>query len=86
MSLSDLWPKSFWKPGDKLFGAEGDEGLTPEQQALLKSLESGKNSSPTTQALAAQLRRDWIALGFILVYISMIPIWHYFSGTFAGLV
>ena len=32
------------------------------------------------------LRRDWIALGFILVYISMIPIWHYFSGTFAGLV
>ena len=56
-----FWPESFWKPGDKLFGAEGDEGLTPEQQALLKSLESGKKSSPTTQALAAQLRRDWLA-------------------------
>ena len=32
------------------------------------------------------LRRDWISLGFILFYISMIPIWHYYSGTFAGLV
>ena len=56
-----LWPESFWKPGDKLFGAEGDEGLTPEQRDLLKDLESGENSSPTTQALAAQLRRDWLA-------------------------
>ena len=25
------------------------------------------------------LRKDWIALGFILFYISMIPIWHYFN-------
>ncbi len=32
------------------------------------------------------LRKDWIALGFIVFYISMIPIWHYYSGTFAGLV
>ena len=32
------------------------------------------------------LRKDWIALGFILFYMSMIPIWHYYSGTFAGLV
>ena len=53
-----LWPESFWKPGDKLFGAEGDEGLTPEQQKLLKSLEGG---SAQNQALAAQLRRDWLA-------------------------
>ena len=47
--------------GQTLFGAEGDEGLTPEQQELLRSLESGEKSSPTTQALAAQLRRDWLA-------------------------
>ena len=53
-----LWPESFWKPGDKLFGAEGDEGLTPEQQKLLKSLDGG---SPQNKALAAQLRRDWLA-------------------------
>ena len=32
------------------------------------------------------LRKDWISLGFIVFYISMIPIWHYYSGTFAGLV
>ena len=32
------------------------------------------------------LRKDWIALSIILFYISMIPIWHYYSGTFAGLV
>ena len=32
------------------------------------------------------LKKDYIALGMILFYISMIPIWHYFSGTFAGLV
>jgi hypothetical protein len=44
--------------GQTLFGAEGDEGLTPEQQALLKSLEGG---SPQNKALAAQLRRDWLA-------------------------
>ena len=25
------------------------------------------------------LRKDWIALGMILFYISMIPIWHYFN-------
>ena len=25
------------------------------------------------------LRKDWIALSFILFYISMIPIWHYFN-------
>ena len=25
------------------------------------------------------LRRDWISLGFILFYISMIPIWHYYN-------
>ena len=25
------------------------------------------------------LRKDWIALGFILFYISMLPIWHYFN-------
>ena len=24
------------------------------------------------------LRKDWIALGMILFYISMIPIWHYY--------
>ena len=24
------------------------------------------------------LRKDWITLGFILFYISMIPIWHYY--------
>tara|TARA_R110002051_G_scaffold50431_1_gene97568 strand:+ start:1028 stop:1453 length:426 start_codon:yes stop_codon:yes gene_type:complete len=53
-----LWPESFWKPGDKLFGAEGDEGLTTEQQELLKSLDGG---SPQNKALAAQLRRDWLA-------------------------
>ena len=23
-------------------------------------------------------KKDWISLGFILFYISMIPIWHYF--------
>ena len=32
------------------------------------------------------LRKDWISLGFIVFYISMIPIRHYYSGTFAGLV
>ena len=32
------------------------------------------------------LRKDWISLVFIVFYISMIPIWHYYSGTFAGLV
>ena len=32
------------------------------------------------------LRKDWISLSIILFYISMIPIWHYYSGTFAGLV
>ena len=53
-----LWPESFWKPGDKLFGAEGDEGLTTEQKELLKSLDGG---SPQNKALAAQLRRDWLA-------------------------
>jgi hypothetical protein len=31
------------------------------------------------------LRKDWIALGFIVFYISMIPIWHYYSGTFESL-
>ena len=31
-------------------------------------------------------RHDYITLGIILFYISMIPIWHYYSGTFAGLV
>ena len=25
------------------------------------------------------LRKDWITLGFVLFYISMIPIWHYFN-------
>ena len=25
------------------------------------------------------LRKDWIVLGMILFYISMIPIWHYFN-------
>ena len=25
------------------------------------------------------LRKDWIALGIILFYISMIPIWHYYN-------
>ena len=25
------------------------------------------------------LRKDWIALGMILFYISMIPVWHYFN-------
>ena len=44
--------------GQTLFGAEGDEGLTPEQRELLKSLEGG---SPQNKALAAQLRRDWLA-------------------------
>jgi len=44
--------------GKTLFGGTGDESLTPEQQALLKSLESG---STQNQALAAQLRRDWLA-------------------------
>ena len=32
------------------------------------------------------LKNDYISLGMILVYVSMIPIWHYYSGTFAGLV
>ena len=32
------------------------------------------------------LKKDWITLGMILFYISMIPIWHYYSGTCAGLV
>ena len=44
--------------GQTLFGSEGDEGLTPEQQELLKSLDGG---SPQNKALAAQLRRDWLA-------------------------
>ena len=44
--------------GQTLFGAEGDEGLTPEQRELLKSLEGG---GPQNRALAAQLRRDWLA-------------------------
>ena len=44
--------------GQTLFGAEGDEGLTPEQRELLKSLEGG---STQNRALAAQLRRDWLA-------------------------
>ena len=44
--------------GQTLFGAEGDEGLTPEQQELLKSLEGGSSQN---KALAAQLRRDWLA-------------------------
>jgi hypothetical protein len=52
--------ENLWKPGDKLFGEEGDEGLTPEQQELLKSLET-PNSSAQSKALAAQLRRDWLA-------------------------
>ena len=51
---------NLWKPGDKLFGAEGDEGLTEEQRELLKSLET-PNSSAQSKALAAQLRRDWLA-------------------------
>ena len=46
--------------GHTLFGAEGDAGLTPEQQDLLKSLET-PNSSAQSKALAAQLRRDWLA-------------------------
>ena len=25
------------------------------------------------------LRKDWIVLGIILFYISMIPIWHYYN-------
>lgn len=25
------------------------------------------------------LRKDWITLGIIVFYISMIPIWHYFN-------
>ena len=25
------------------------------------------------------LRKDWITLGIILFYISMIPTWHYFN-------
>ena len=25
------------------------------------------------------LRKDWIVLGMILFYISMIPIWHYYN-------
>ena len=25
------------------------------------------------------LRKDWISFGFILIYISAIPIWHYFN-------
>ena len=32
------------------------------------------------------LKKDYIALGMILLYVSMIPIWHYYSETFAGLV
>jgi len=24
-------------------------------------------------------RKDWVAFSFILIYISMIPIWHYFN-------
>jgi len=52
--------ENLWKPGDKLFGEEGDEGLTEEQRELLKSLET-PNSSAQSKALAAQLRRDWLA-------------------------
>jgi len=44
--------------GQTLFGGAGDESLTPEQQKLLKSLEGG---GAQNQALAAQLRRDWLA-------------------------
>jgi hypothetical protein len=44
--------------GKTLFGGAGDESLTQEQRDLLKSLESG---STQNQALAAQLRRDWLA-------------------------
>jgi len=56
MSLSDLWPKSFWAPGDKLFGGSGE--LTGKKKELFDDLMAGDAQS---QALAQQLKRDWLA-------------------------
>ena len=46
---------NLWKPGDKLFGEEGDEGLTEEQRKLLESLET-PNSSAQSNACCSGVK------------------------------
>ena len=54
--MSKSFFSRFWKPGDPFFSAGGE--LTGEKKELFDKLMLG---GPQSQALAQQLKRDWLA-------------------------